>query len=508
MSPKKKPIQTLDNSSFNSGTADTSFDHSSVEGLISDSQWRRLKFVVLILYACVQVLYITTTPFQMVMLPENLPHSRTQTASQDVVLVGIGPDEAAHFLYILSLAKQGRLPAPDPARRTSPQQYVTYQAQHPPLFYAMGAILYKVAAGLPPLVIWNLLRGFCAVCGAIVILLTAEATRTSFPDRPFLALAMVPAVAFLPMFGYMTATLSNEPLEMVFGVWTWLQLARLAREKTPCTVLSCALLGLTLGIAALTRFTALLWILPAAIVLGHCVQRSRRLKAISLRRALVPILAFALCFGLLVAPWLIRNLLVFGSPIIRPQYRPMLENISLIHFFFSPAFFSTAGQTALWYASTAWLPFWLTQFEMPGGLPAAPLWQSLFLAFDVLALLLLLRHNLRVRHHPKRQDATGRILLWAAFSAVAFCVLTLLQQQFFIDWQVVFYGGRYLADAAPASLLLLLTALFSSIPPSGRRLKATTVGIAVFMLAFDLYTIGLLRQYYATHPYQVSVQRL
>ena len=507
MSPKKKPAQTLDNSSSTADTADTSPGHTA-EGLISDRYWRRLKVIVLILYACVQVLYITTTPFQMVMLPENLPHSSTQTASQEILLVGIGPDEAAHFLYILSLAQQGRLPAPDPTRRTSPQQYVTYQAQHPPLFYAVGAVLCKLAAGLPPLMIWNILRGFCAICGGIVILLAAEATRASFPDRPFLALALVPAIAFLPIFGYMTATLSNEPLEMVFGAWVWLQLARLARKKTPYTVSSCAFLGLTLGLAALSRFTALLWLPAVVIVLLYCARRSRHLEAASQQRALAPLLAFTLCFGLLIAPWLIRNQLVFGSPIIRAEYRPMLQNISVLQFLFSPAFFSILGQTALWYTSTSWFPFWLTQFDLPGGLPAARLWQSIFLALNALVLFFLLQHRLQVRRRPETQDSAGRVLLWAAFSAVAFCVLILLQQQLFSDWQVVFYGGRYLAAAAPASLLLLLTALSTRLPHSGRRLKVAAAGVAVLMLAFDLYTIGLLRHYYATHPYQVSVQRL
>ena len=140
---------------------------------------RLLPAAVLVVYACVQFFYITATPLQTLTLPDNFP----QGASQSLV-VGLGPDEKEHFLYVLSLADGGTLPMPDLARCTSPRQYVTYQAQHPPLFYALAALIYKAAPALPPEALWYLLRSLCAVCGGIVILLAAEAARLSFPRRP------------------------------------------------------------------------------------------------------------------------------------------------------------------------------------------------------------------------------------------------------------------------------------------------------------------------------------
>lgn len=504
--PPENTSEAADDSSAVSEAADSSPD-SSVGAFVSERQWRRLLVVVLLLYACVQCLYIRTTPLQRVMLPENLPQVSGQQGSRDVLLVGIGPDEAAHFLYILSLARQGALPVPKPSSRTAPQQYTTYQAQHPPLFYALAAVLYRMTARLPEAALWYLLRAFCAVCGGVVILLAAQAARLSFPDRPLLALAAAPIVAFLPIFGYMTATLSNEPLEMVFGAWAWLQLVRLARQQTPYNAASGALLGLTLGLAALSRFTALLWLPAIVIVLLHCARRGPRLGLSASLRALSPLLTFALCFGLVIAPWLIHNQLAFGSPIIRAQYRPMLTTMSLLDFIFGRIFFSTSLTTAFWYASTAWFPFWLTQYALPGGLAAARLWQGVCLALDGLVLLSLGVHHLRARRRPEK-DAAGRVLLWAAFSAVAFCVLTLLQQQLYSDWQVVFYGGRYLAAAAPAGILMLLMAISTWIRPSGRGLKAAALGIAALMLAFDLYTVFLIQQFYATHPNQPFLQEM
>ena len=474
---------------------------------------RLLLAAVLLLYACVQFFAIAVTPLQRVALPDNMPQGRPQT-----VLVGLGPDEREHFLYILSLADGGALPMPDPAHRTSPRQYVTYQAQHPPLFYALAALVYEASSGLPPAAVWYLLRALCALCGAAVIVLAAEAARLSFPERPFFALAAAPCVAFLPMFGYMTANLSNEPLGMVFGAAAWLQLVRLARGRTPYTVRAGALLGLTLGLAALTRLTALLWLPAAALVLWHCVRRIPPPRRAA--QALGPLLVGAACFLALLAPWLLHNEATFGTALVRSYHRPLLGSSTLAQFVSGSYFTPYLMLTALWDSSTAWCPFWLVQFVLPGGPNAAPLWQMPFLLLNVSLLLALAWNGWRSRRagaappgggqggQKGGQDAAGRLLLWAAFCAVAFCVLVLFQQCVFVDWQVMDYAGRYLAAATPASALLLLAACAGLFRPSQRAARVAAALLAAVLLASDLCTIGLVHQFYRTQPRPPSVQRL
>ena len=478
---------------------------------VTPRRWRLLLGVVLAVYACVQLLYITATPIQGVTLPDNMPQGGSQS-----LLVGLGPDEGEHFLYILSLADGGALPMPDPPHRTSPRQYVTYQAQHPPLFYALAALIYKAASGLPPASLWYLLRALCAVCGAVVIVLAAAAARLGFPQRPFFALAAAPAVALLPMFGYMTANLSNEPLEMAFGAAAWLQLVRLARGRTPYTVASGALLGVTLGLAALTRLTALLWLPAALLILWHCARRGPA------RGGAAPLLACAGCFLLLLTPWLVYAQVTFGSIGFRSIHRPLLEG-TLSQFVFGPRFSPYLMLTALWDSATAWCPFWLTQFCLPGGRAAAPLWQVLFLLLNVFLLLTLIRNAIRVRRPGVEKeggegeggegggdapDPAGRLLLWAAFCAVAFCVLALFQQCLFTDWQVMNYAGRYLASATPAGILLLLTACAAWVRPAVRPARIAAGALAALLLAADLYTVVLVHQFYQTHPSPPTVQRL
>ena len=460
-------------------------------------QWQLLLAATLLLYACVQFFYVTATPLEKLTLPDNLPPGVPQK-----MLVGLGPDEKEHFLYIRSLADTGGLPRPDPARRTSPQQYVTYQAQHPPLFYALAALLCRLFARLPPLSVWLLLRGFCTLCGGAVILLTAEAARLSFPNRPFIALAAAPAAAFLPMFGYMTAMLSNEPLAMVFGACVWLQVVQLVRGSRRLTVRSGAVLGLTLGLAALTRLTALLW-LPA--LAAACFACARRGGWHSLGR---PALAFALCFGLLLAPWLLYNLSVYGSPVIRSFNRPLIGTSSLLNFVFDPYFSTSVQLTVLFYAATSWGPFWLTRYTLPGSVHSARAWQYLFLALDAAIGASLWLARRRARRDESPPDWEGKLLLWGAGGSVAFCLIVLVQQEVWADWQVIFYAGRYLVAAIPAGTLLLLTACDAWLPRRGRAPRIAAAGLALALLACDAYTTNRVREFYITHPGQPDFQRL
>jgi hypothetical protein len=464
----------------------------------------------LALYALVQILYITATPLQTITLPDNLPRGGAQS-----LLVGIGPDEKEHFLYVLSLAERGALPTPTPARRTDPGQYVSYQAQHPPLFYALAALVYKAAAGLGPAPVWYLLRVLCALCGVAVIVLAARAARAAFPDRPVVAAAAAPFVAFLPMFGHMTGNLSNEPLAMALGAWAWLRTVRIARAASPPTNRDAAVLGTILGLAALTRLTALLWLPAAVIVLAHAAARRAEATGTRSERRFAPLLVFAACFGALVGMWFLRNQVAFGTPVLRTFDRPLLAGGATLAQFLGPGIEPpgfpvpvNALFSALWYASTSWLPFWLVQFYLPGGLAAAPLWQRLFLALDVLVLLALFVHASRAKKAPAAAaDPAGRTLLWAAAASVGFCVAVLVQQELWADWNVVLSAGRYTVAAVPASALLFLFAVSTTVArATPRRQRIVALVIAAGMLAFDVYAAVLVRRFYAGNPAQPSVQ--
>jgi len=221
-----------------------------------------------------------------------------------------------------------------------------------------------------------------------------------------------------------------------------------------------------------------------------------------------PLLAGAGCFLLLLAPWLAYTQGTFGSPLFRSIHRPLIGDATLVQFLFDPGFPAAALLTALFYGSTSWFPFWLTRSVLPGGTSATRAWQALFLALDGAIFLSLVFGRRRIRREEEPPDGAGRVLLWAAGSAVAFCVLTLIQQQVYVDWQVMYYAGRYTLAAAPAGALLLLAACSAWTPPTGRTPKVMAAILAALLLAFDVSTVVLVRQFYAAHPGQAGLQRL
>ena len=479
---------------------------SAAQQPLPERVWRVWLVLTLVAYVVLQSLYMTATPLQRMTLPDNLPRSREQN-----LIVGIGPDEKEHFLYILSLAEQGVLPAPDPARRASPEQYVTYQAQHPPLFYALGALFYNVLPNVALPLVWQILRAFCALCGAVVVVLTARAARIAFPNRPLIVLAAAPFAAFVPMFGHMTGNLSNEPLAMAFGAWAWLLMARIVRtEDADAATRDSAWLGAALGLAAVTRLTALLWIPAAVAVMAYAATRETG------RISLGALYGFAAWFVVLLLPWFAYNQATYGTPFLRTFDRPMMAYGSLADFAGdgirppNAPMALTPLSTALWYASTSWFPYWLVQFYLPGFSQAGPAWQALFLIIDVFVLLLLFLHVSRSRRGltGEAHDAPGRTLLLAASAAVGFCVLVVLEQQFYSDWNVVNSAGRYIIAALPASTLLFLFAFSTLVRGPGRSERVLAGGIAVMMVAFDLYTVSLVRRFYTDNPAQAAVQHI
>ena len=145
----------------------------------------------------------------------------------------------------------------------------------------------------------------------------------------------------------------------------------------------------------------------------------------------------------------------------------LLVGYSGIHSFAHGAFFGIAAYMCTLAMLKLGLPFWLVQFYVPGGgVRTAPAWQAVLLLTDVVVLLLLFLNASRARRNDGvKNDPAGRALLWSAGAAIGFCVLALVQQQLFSDWNVVLSAGRYTVAAAPASALLL--AAPASTRPSG-----------------------------------------
>lgn len=460
----------------------------------------------LLLYFVVSWTYVAGTPVQEFYLPDSVPQAQRSAP----VLAGIGPDEKEYLIYVRSLAERGAVPRPTPEQRKSPDEFVCYQAQHPPLFFVLSVPLWKLFGGQGTL-FWTLWRGLCTLFGAAAIALGAKAARLLFhqaegAESKLIALCAAPLMAFVPIFGHLMGHVSNEPLAMALGAYAWLLTVRLCREGRVSRTKQALLLGLVLGLALLTRLTSVIWCLAVLLTLGMVLRQ----------RAIRPLLiALGLAFVVLV-PWLGYNFASYGKPLVRPFDNPLLANGATLADFLgagirpngSPTQF-TPLITVLFWAATGWTPFWLIGGLLPGSFEGMVQNAAYLLLVDLFIGLTLFWNASQVRRKLAPSDPVVRAALGGAGGALLFLIAVVFQQMLFIDWNVLQSSGRYFTAAAPLLSLLLLTALQAvtrKLPETGKL--AVGASAALVLLLASLHTASLVRQFYTGSPTQKKWQKI
>ncbi len=242
-------------------------------------------------------------------------------------------DEIRHFRYVRYLTLNRALP---PVSAESSREL---QAHHPPLYYALAALItapVQSDAGpdyAPPAnpfwgfryfepstdnknqylhspderwqftgatLIVYLGRWLSMLFGLGTVLMAYRLGRTLFPDRPGLALGAMAFVAFNPMFLHGSASLNNDTAVAFFGSWAIVESAAIA-QLGPTTRRS-ANLGIALGLGILSKASALPLLLVAAaafVAAWFYHKRHRR----TLANALITFLLITIFTGW----WFARN---------------------------------------------------------------------------------------------------------------------------------------------------------------------------------------------------------
>ena len=263
-------------------------------------------------------------------------HLALATLFSLIVPLGEAPDEADHYAYVVYIGTQGGLPVGP----------TVTQGKHPPLYHGLGAAL-TAWTGLdfdflranpdaqhgPDAIYPNhfihtrledfpwqggslamhLLRFFSALLSTVTVWGVFALARRVAPTQPGLGLASAGFVGFLPGFLFSSSAVSNDNLAGALGTLTLLLALRIAaRGGTPRRGLA---LGVLHGLGLLTKVSLLvLWPVAALAVVLVPGWRSwtARLAAASL--SLAPA-------GLIAAPWLLRNWLLYhdllGWPLVR-----------------------------------------------------------------------------------------------------------------------------------------------------------------------------------------------
>lgn len=208
-----------------------------------------------------------------------------------------GPD---HLNYVRFIAQHAALPV----ATDGPAMY------HPPLFYLLSAGLLSLFPGADEgSVVLRLLPFLSGLTQVGVALLLA---RRLFPGDGAIGGLAVLIAGLLPMNVYMSAYLSNEPMQAALSAIAILLVTNLLLQRGMALGSTLAL-GSVIGLALLTKITPLLLLLPMLVLLG--------LKHAAIDRApwqrQIVVLAAVVSPAALIAGWYyVRNWLLLGQPVV------------------------------------------------------------------------------------------------------------------------------------------------------------------------------------------------
>lgn len=207
---------------------------------------------------------------------------------------GNAPDERAHAEYAAAVSG-GRLPV-----WNWPREPYSYEAVQPPLYYLPGGLWLRLSRGLSPL---SRLRGLrlISLLMHLAALLALRRISLRLEGNRRAALGPLCAAAFLPMFGFIGASVTNDAAADLFGAWLlWLAVCaeQAPRARRPW------LLGLLAGAGLLSKST----VLPVAAVCGWSLWRRREMDGSGLLKAsALALLACGWAYG--------RNIGLYGDPL-------------------------------------------------------------------------------------------------------------------------------------------------------------------------------------------------
>lgn len=185
-----------------------------------------------------------------------------------------------------------------------------WQMYQPPLFYLVCAAVLKVfsSASFDA----HVLRAITFSAGIAQVLMLGQIARLLWPRRPLAWILALGFGAFLPMHLYLFHFASNETLAMTMNTAVSMLVVRLLTRETIPSLKSCLGVGVLLGLAMLTKFSALVLFPVVLAALGFQFARSGAERSATLVRLGCLLGASALACG-----WHFgRVWSEFGNPLI------------------------------------------------------------------------------------------------------------------------------------------------------------------------------------------------
>ncbi len=263
-------------------------------------------------------------------------------------------DELWHYPFVKHLADGHGLPVQDPGIDQPWRQ----EGSQPPLYYALGALATfwidtdDAYHGQPPL-LWpnphvdngvltadgntnlvihseqeafpwhgtalavHLIRFLSVLMGAATVLLTYLLALEIFPGREDLALGAAAVNAFTPMFLFVSGAINNDNLVVPLCSLALLMMVKItnrkpqiANRKPQTANRDWAWLGLVIGLAILTKESAIGLLALAGLTVAYAAYRQRSWRTL-LQGGLIVVGLAALLSGW----WFVRNWKLYGDPL-------------------------------------------------------------------------------------------------------------------------------------------------------------------------------------------------
>lgn len=250
-------------------------------------------------------------------------------------------DEQQHVHYVQSLAETGRIPTAgityisDEIARASAtrsatlhwSEHTTQEPQHwglegnsyegyqPPLFYLLMAPVYLLLPGDMLSKLYGL-RWTMVALSLITVWLCMAITQRVFPSRPLLPYLTALVLVAIPERTLATSRVNNDVLTEVLAALFILQLTAAILGKI--SVRSSVGLGVVFGLGMLTKLSFAV-LAPLLLIL---VWQHR--KSLGIRRCVASFVSVA---GLLVVPWLLRNVWLYGDITARAGFESVSGGI-------------------------------------------------------------------------------------------------------------------------------------------------------------------------------------
>ncbi|MFN2426923.1 MAG: hypothetical protein ABR587_10815 [Candidatus Binatia bacterium] len=209
------------------------------------------------------------------------------------------PDGMGHFTYIWHLASTGTIPL-------ATQGWSFF---HPPLYYAWMAWVWNTFDVLDASVRLKLGTAVIATASLSHAAVAWTLVSRRFPANPVLALSAAGFLLFLPLQLFTASYIGNEGLYAVLASLVVLATIRFLDASTTIRALT---LGLLLGAAMLTKFTALAFVAGAFTSIALALLAGRRGSRAA---RVLPLAALAGAVALACCGWFyLRNIEVYGNP--------------------------------------------------------------------------------------------------------------------------------------------------------------------------------------------------